>query len=261
MSQPTNPTAINNISTDFQKRAETQFQLSMVYDLIMSMRGLRGFWPQSVVSSTPTAIDTSGNGLHLTRNSTVSWNRRGIAPYVIFPGGAVYLTRADAADIETLGNEAWYPAGAQGMTIGGWFKFVTPANGMTMISKRGAVNNYGYRLYLNAALQPTFDVSGDGVNEVSVSHTTAIVTDQWHFIWASFDASTKITVALDGVLVNNAVGTPAALFDNNVAFQVSGWNGNNNTMVGYSSLDFLAATTDNEALLWTIYQYSKHIFG
>lgn len=263
-SQTRNAELVRLLSADFQPRYESAFAWSRAASLHLLLPGLRGFWPMSAFDSSGNAQDQSGHAHHLTYNGNPQYTFRALHPYIAFDGAGDYLARADEADLDITGTEAYVVAAARGMTQGGWFYFDNAASGNERImTKRGDASNISWFMGRIAAGVAVFAVTSDGTagTLASVSSTATVGAGAWTFIAGRFDPSTTLDVWVNGAQATNAAAIPASIFSGNGPFQVSGYNGATELMTGRAALCFLCAAALSDTQISSIFNATRALFG
>ena len=107
---------IRSNESEFVKSHASATSWGNVISMYQSLLGLRGFWPFSAITDTPTVIDLSGSGKPLSYTGAPELNYRGVVPYMLFDGTNDYLYHADHADFDILGNEGEFDSSLNGLT-------------------------------------------------------------------------------------------------------------------------------------------------
>lgn len=205
--------------------------MSDVIDTILTLPGLRGFWPMSSVGNAGAAIDISGQQRSLAKSGFCLYGSDNKMPYVHFNGIDEYLTRIDDPGLDILGNEPYISS--PGLTIGGFFRFsnFSDTSQTALVGKYGGgVGQRSYLIGVNtpSGRSPVFSVSQDGTNIVSVQHITQLYPTIWYFIAARFVPSQEMALFVDGdKVINTAPGkgisassVPSSIYNSPSPFQI-----------------------------------------
>lgn len=162
---------------------------------------LRGYWPMSSITETPTVIDLSGQGRALTFNGTANISvYRNLVPYIALNGTTGFLSRVDEAGLDIVGT----------LTLGGLVRVTSGATIGAFMSKYGSVvANRSY--YLRYTGSNTFQFGiGNGVGDTTVS-SQSIALDEWHFVMGRYMPSSEVAIFVDGIWTRNTTSIPAAI--------------------------------------------------
>lgn len=262
---PRNDQLVDALGADFQRRYEASFAWRVACSMYQALPGLRGFWPTSAFGSTGQAFDLSGNGRTLTYNGDPEYNYVGLAPYLECDGTGDYLSRADEAGLDIIGNESYVGAAAQGLTLGLWiwWDVVTINTFDGIIGKWGGVGQRAYNLLaFEGATRPYLGISVDGTAQTLVVHPTTPVIDTWYFLAGRFDPSAQISIFLNDVPEDNAVAIPATIFNSNAAFEIMRRaSGAGTETTGRCSFAFLCAAALSDAQILGLFHQTKAMFG
>ncbi len=277
--QKRNDELVSLLTPDFQKRYEPQFAWGNACAMIQQLTGLRGFWPMSAVDASGNVQDQSGHGHHLTYNGTIRFRQdtgtygRTVAACARFDGTGDYLSRADEADLDVTGTEAFHVSqasvdgAAMGLTLGGWWRPEDAAASQPLIDKFSlAAGNYSYTLLLagNAAGDPVrFAISDDGTNYDLVSSVTGYSLNTWQFVAGRFnDADTWEELA---VWLNDEKTTATtdrnSIFGGTADLGVGGRAAGTYLYTGRAALVFLCGAALPDVTLWALYQQTRALFG
>lgn len=223
--------------------------------------GVRGFWPMSSFNESGNAYDLSGQGRHLSYNGNPTYRWSGLIPYLDFDGAGDYLSRADESGLDIVGTEGYVGGFAQGLTLGGWFRFDsgTPGADEYVMSKMGASGNYAYRLVHRTTGDVLFGISVDGTNWTQIDSVATTGTG-WVFLAGRFDTGTEVAVFVNGETTTLA-SAAAGVFNGNGPFQISGFNGANGLMAGHASMCFLSTMQIPDEILTAMRQQTRGLFG
>lgn len=258
---PRDDALIKKLSGDFQLRNEPNFACGQALSTLLALPGLRGLWPMSVVSSTPTAIDVSGLGKALAYNGNPTFGYSGLAPCINLDGTGDFLSRADEADLDIIGNEAYIAS--KGLTVGGWFSATALAAVSMLISKNtDAGNQRSWYIFVNTPSNlPTWRISTTGAAVVTLAHTTAMSLATWYFIAARFTPSTEMAIWVNGTKVTGVAGIPATLFNSSADLQIGANNAGINLLNGRASNVFLCASAVPDVQIFNVYQQTRAMYG
>lgn len=218
----------------------------------LALPALRAFWPMNAYNESGVIVDLSGQARHLTPNPSLSaalYANRIL--YTDFNGSTQYLSRADEAGLDIT----------TGLTLGGWFWF-DASGSQVMMSKNGAVGNYGYDLHYVSATGFRFLVSTDGTVQVYVTSSGALTTGRWYHIVGRFIPSTAVDVFVDGVKTTNTTSIPATIFNSSAALNIGRRSDGTFYQDGRAALCFLCATAGSfpDSLIQDLYQHGRKFF-
>lgn len=234
---------------------ESRGGFAEAYMSFMTLASLRAFWPFS--STYGSAYDISGQGRTLTNNGSITTTQYGPAVYGDLNGSSQYWSRADEAGLEV---------GGVGLTLGGWFRFdaLGTANLEGLIGKHNATGDQrSYGLILNSSSGIRFQVSSDGTS-VSVSQIDSsgtLVVNTWYFIVGTWEASTRISIWINGVETYSTSSVVATSFDSTAAFEIGRRNIASSYVNGQHSFCFLCGRTHPEADILRLFNATRWIFG
>lgn len=126
--------------------------LDTFYSIILSLPGLRGFWPMSSVDANGLAIDLSGHGGNLSPNGAPIYNLyNDNVAHATLDGIADSLSHADDPLYDITGTETFIAPAIQGLTAGCWIrhaalgstkvymgKYLSPPDASWLIAKDGS---------------------------------------------------------------------------------------------------------------------------
>jgi len=235
--------------------------LQVAIDPMMRLPGIRGIWPMAACDSSGNAQDCSGHEHHLTYNGNPVYGYDGLAPYIAFDGTGDYLDRGDEADLDITGTETYVEAAAQGLTMGGWFYLTETATNEGLISKYNIPGNNGYIIQKLAAGPDVVRMIVDN-GALVTSGILDITLDTWNHIVGKFAPSAELYVYVDSVQSDNGAGIPAAIGNNAIAFEISGYNnGISQLLTGRASLCFLCAAALSDTCIQSLFQQQRSLFG
>ena len=254
---------VDQLSTWFQRRYESQFAWSHSVSMCMDLSALRGAWSMAGRDSGGDATDYSGLAHHMTLGGNVTYNQSGLATWAVFPGAAGdYFTHLDHADFDITGGEAFEDA--PGMSAGGWCYFdnAVGANEYIMSKWAGA----GVRSFVvsrNAATGVIdFLVSTDGTNIANTASSTSTPATAAWFHWSvRFVPSAEMSVFINGVETLDVAGIPATIFNSAAALNLGAYSAAAGMMSGRQSLVWIcgAALTDSQHT--SIFHQTQAVFG
>lgn len=256
-----NPDLIELLSSIFVRHDRAATTWGRVISQYLALPALRGFWPMSSANEGGNALDLSGQGRTLTYTGNPTYNFTGLAPYIDLDGVGDYLTRADEAGLDVLGNEAY--VGAPGLTVGGWFRFdrENAQEGLICKSDGTAANrNWDLLFRGDAAGDPAQFAVSNGANSYTATGTTDLTTATWYFIVGRYVPSTSVDLWVDAAKSSTVAGIPATANNSNAAFQIGARNGLI-TLDGRASLCFLCAAALSDSIITALYQHSRVLFG
>lgn len=262
--QVRNPEMVALLSADLQARYEPQFAWVNAISAGLMLPALRGFWPMSSANESGAALDLSGQGRTLTRNGSLQYSLLDLAPRAVFVSGTTdYLSRADEAGLDILGNETYIGANERGLTFGGWFRpQALPGADIALMSKFTAAGNQrAYLLYVNAANRPAAVISGTGADTFTATHTATATLNKYDFYWARFRPSTAVDIGLNASYVSTVAGIPATVFNSNASFLIGASSAAAVLFTGSGSLCFLCAAALPDCFLSAFYEQTRALFG
>jgi hypothetical protein len=244
---------------DFIDRNDAMNRWGNLITSFKNLPGLRAVWPMTTISSTSAIYDQSGLNKILTRSGTPTLDIDNWIPFMSFNGTTDYLSRADEADLDIGGNESYINANINGLTMGGWFRQTTdPSAQRVIIGKGFNAPSKAYRIYSSNTLAPTFEISTDGTNIVTIASSTTISLDEWYFIVGRFIPSTEIKIWVNAQKDTSVAGIPATIFNSGVGFGIASdgvqfWPGD-------ASISFLCCAALPDAIINSLYEQSKVLF-
>ena len=262
--QERNPELVDILRTDFQHRNEPNFAQKSVVSTFLALPGLRAFWPMSSIDFTePLARDVAGGGYHLSSVNGPVFGYDNLIPIVEFDGVNQYLGRASAIGnwATVQGNEAHIIAAQRGLTLGGWVNTTTIAAGTAGAVAKWDINNRSYLLVRSAGNIELY-VSVNGAAALGPS-SLAIAVDTWYFIvgrWIPDAANSLLKLWVNSDTDENNIGAAATLFDGAAPFSVSFYEGAN-YWSGKESMIFLCQLALSDALIFTLFQQTRAMFG
>jgi len=262
---------VNNRGDAIVAMQTAAFRMALATQKYVMLPGLVGFWPMSSIAMDTFAVyDMSGQGRTLTLAGNPFYKVLSpttyAVPYIDFDGTGDYLTRADEAGLDILGTEANYATANRGLTMGCWVQLDdgTPAASNYVMSKRGAAGQLAYFLVVFTDGTVFCQVSSDGT-ATTQAQTTGTVGTGWVFVAMRFVPSTSLDVYLGvgGALekATNVTSIPAAIFNGNGAFNISGFNNGTNLLSGNVALPFLCAQQLSDEVLGFLFQNTRGLFG
>jgi hypothetical protein len=269
--QVRNAELVSLLSPDFQLRNEPNHAWVNAVAGMQMLPGLRGLWSMSAYDSSGNAQDQSGHGHVLTYNGNPKYGYTGLAPYIDLDGAGDFLERADEADLDITGTEAYvlHP----GLTLGGWWYPEDNASLDMLITKAGGAGNRSYFLAFDgtAAGPPadvvTFGISDDGTNYATVNSATtraiACAINTWHFVAGRFNdalAGAELSIWLNGEQTTAATARNS-IFSGNAALRVGDYAPGGFALTGNASLVFLCASALSDAAVFSIYQQTRALFA
>lgn len=222
-----------------------------------NLPGLRGFWPMSGFDSAGNATDFGNLGHHMQFNGDPDYDYDTLMSYLDLDGVGDYLSVADHADFDIIGNEAYIASSKRGLTIGCWIKGGTTGTEF-LLAKDNAGAQRSYALRLNNARLPTFVVYGATVGIVSAGIITAT---EWHHIVGRYIPSTSVTVFVDGVGTQSVATIPATLTNSTAALTIGASDAPGSYYTGYKSMSFVCAMLLSNAQIVALYQQTRAAAG
>lgn len=264
--QKRNPELVDILRTDFQHRNESNFAWKSAVSAFQAIPGLRAFWPMSSVDyQNPAARDLAGGGYHLTNNNSANFGYNNLAPLCSTNGTNQYLSRADGggwADIR--GTETFIVTAQLGLTIGGWFYIDShDSDWEFLIGKSGnAAGTRGY--FLDNGNAPNyvarFIVSVDGTAE-TILPMEQLTVGAWEFVVGRFYPSTSLDGWVSGTSYTLGAAIPASVFNNAQDFTIAARAGPLHYCDMKSSLCFLSNCLVSDAIIFSLFQQTRAMFG
>jgi len=259
------------LTADFQARSEPNFAWKSAVSAVLALPALRGAWPMSSVNHTVAdrAIDVSGQANHLTANAgagQVSFSYDNLAPYGrTLSASTQYLDSTDAgasdwADI--LANEAYIISTERGLTVGGWFETTDVTTRQALIGKW-----HPYLLQVGSAASTVRFVVRDvgGAATHSSGDLGTVTNDTWFFVVGRYvpgGVNDDVEVYLNGTWLSNAVATFSPLADTDDEFEIGRRSqGATDYLNGKFSLCFLCACALSDAIVFSLYQQTRVMYG
>jgi hypothetical protein len=225
---------------------------------------LRGLWVASVDSGGDW-YDVSGHGHHLTYNGDPVFGYDGLVPYWDLDGTGDYFSRADEADLDITGVEAYVAAAAMGLTMGGWFYpdsvVANTFNGvMTKIDIAGNQMSYWINGY-DAASRVYGGMSSLGTAASSVQvFAGAPAAGDWHFWVLRFIPSTELAFFDTGTWHRVAAGIPASIHSGTADFYIGQRTAAGTEWAGRAAICFLCAAACSDAQISSAFNQTKAAF-
>lgn len=222
---------------------------------MMSLPGLRAFWPLNEFDDDGSAYDLSGHNKTLIRSGTVltyKVNQKG-AVYAEFDSGES-LGVLDSSHFDINGTESYVASGKKGLTFGGWFRFASFSGSAKSYSK-GSGANRSYEIGSVSAGSAQFEcaVSNDGTAVKQAQMTGTLALDQWYFLVGRFTPSTEVAFFVSKTKFTNTTSIPASLFNTTVNIRI----GEANQQPAYC---FLCAMALSDAELDDLYDATAPLF-
>lgn len=260
-----NDIAFRSAMTDFQRRGEPNFAWAKALSVFSLLPGIRGFWPMSNFDTSGNALDLGGNGRTLTYNGNPVYNTYGLAPYIKMDAVGDSLSRADEAELDITGTEAFVAGGLKGLTIGGWFwfdAFTTARVAMAKWKVTGS-DDRSYRIYWSQVLNAfACEVSSDGTAVTSVPSTAGYGTGAWYFIAGRFFPSAELAIFVNKVKDVNVTAIPASIYSGAANFYIGTQDAGSTFMMnGLSSLCFLCASALPDGTIRGLYEQTRALYG
>jgi hypothetical protein len=259
-----NARTVMAVASDFQTTYDPAFAWKTAVNAVLELPGLRGFWPMSAFDSAGNAQDQSGHGKVLTYNGGPTYNVQGLAPYIDLDGANDWLDRADEADLDITGTEAYVAAGKKGLTFGGWF-YVNALTGLDCaMSKYDQIlgNDRSYAIFLTGAnAQAAFTQDGTAGTLVTVNNGNWALTT-WQQLVFRFTPSTSLDM-----WVNDTVATQghahAHVFSGAADFMIGAYlNGAVfGRLNGHASMCWLCASLLSDTEIKALWSHTRALYG
>lgn len=227
---------------------------------LLSLPVLRGAWVASV-NNAGDWYDISGLGKTLTYNGNPTFNYAGLVPYWDLDGTGDFLDRADEADLDILGTEAY--VAVPGLTMGGWFwaDAYTGPNDYLMSKLNSLTNNRSYAISLSAGPVAAAIVSNNGIATVSQASSITFAVSTWYFVVMRFVPSTTLDIYVNSTKDTLAAGIPASIFNSNAAFEIGSANVGTLNLDGRAALCFICAAALSDAQISSVFEQTRAAFG
>lgn len=233
----------------------------------LNLIGLRGFWPPSSISTTPSLIDISNNHHLLTKNGTgasIAYDDD-VAKFIpysnLYSGQYFYLV--DNAALSITGTELYIHSARRGLTIGCWLRVpVRPDEFDTGIIGKYTTGQRSYLLYRTAAGRFRFTISTNGTAVVNAESTQTISLSYWHFLVGRFNPSTELAIFHNGYWVKNTTSIPASIYDSTARFEIGSFEAGltSTTWTHNGSLYFITASALTDLQIENLYKSSMPLF-
>jgi len=176
-------------------------------DVFVRLPGLMAYWPMGIRLSSGAVAEHAGPGNSLLQTGICPTGYDGNS-FAHLGDGTNYLYASGGFGV--TGLETWVSSSLRGLTVGGWFMIDSqPANQAGLITKWGAVTQYGYGMNVNSAGAIIAQISGNGSNFFAAS-SAAVATGQWAFFVARFIPSTEVAVFVNGNKTTNTTAIPVS---------------------------------------------------
>lgn len=238
----------------------------------LALPGLRGFWPFTSMGDGGAGVDLSGQGRTLTNNNGVQFSHDGEIGHAAFASASSqYMSRADEAGLDILGNESYVASAIQGLTIGGWFwcnadntdqGFIVKDNYVSPVSGQAS-----YVLSRDTSNLARFSVSDSGAPSSAITggDSPLITAGGWFFVvgsWRPNDPTYRYMVSVNGIHSYAGGATTGPLFNSNAPLEIGRYLFSATPYLnGRAALCFLcgAAVPDNH--LKGLFGRSRGFFG
>jgi len=230
-----------------------------IVSYLQAQIGMVGIWPFGPLGALGELIDVSGNGLHLSRLSSITVTRGRSFTYGDFDGVDEAYNRADEDLFDIIGGENFITSTSRGLTIGCIFWADTTGASQGLIGKWGAAGQRSYLLNIAAAGTVTMNISGDGTVGYNAA-STAISTGAFHLAIGRFSPSTYVRLFLDGTEYENTTSIPASIFNSTAEFAI-GRQAGANYLDGRASFGFLSTALWADNTVIDFYNLMKGLFA
>jgi len=259
--QNQNEDQISLLSAHFRLLYNPTYAMADAIGMLQMFPGIVGIWPGSLSGggsgNQDMLVDTSGNGLHLTRNGSPVFNTAQLRNFVSFNGSTDYYTHADAAIFDILGTEAHIATTIRGLTMGAW---IFPDNTLPVATEQ-IITKGGTSAYL-ISRGTTGLVNlwiSDGVTPINVS--SAAVGSGWSFIAGRFDPSTEQKLWVNNTTYTNTTSIPASIANVANPFSIGANGGGSSFFDGSIALVFLAQAAIPDQFINAYFQMTAPLFG
>jgi hypothetical protein len=249
------------LSGDLQPRWEPNFAWGNALAAYTLLPQGCGHWSTAVVHENGDCHDNDGHGFVAAYTGAPVYGYSGLAPYCDFtPATTDYLSVADRAELDIIGNEAYVQAGTQGLTMCCWAQFDGLGAAYGLMSKWvSAGNQRSYRLYKSAANTMAFQISNTGADVFSVAGAV-VTTGVWYHVLARYIPSTELMIQVNGVRATNVVAIPATIFSSTSALEMGRTDGAN-YLDGRMSMMKLSRSAWNSATCYATFWQTCAMFG
>ena len=264
-------TEVDNALTKRELRTSLDLELyalPLTMGLIKTLPALRGFWPGSSQRATPSSnfdlIDQSGNEKIFINNNNPrqGWDTPRSFPYLLFNGIDEWYSLVDNVHWDILGAESGVTTARQGLTVAAWVYFENAASVQEIIlSKRQSTTNRSYMIDRTSTGEARFMVSGTGTDFISVSSSTSMAPNVWHFVVGRFDPSDEVAVWLDGVKAVNTSSIPSLIFNGTADLTMGSRHGGAAFVSGRIALAWICGAHVHDTTINRLWDISRKIFG
>ena len=257
---------------------EKVMNLGLVRSYVLSLMGLRGFWPfgaihkHGTLASGFTVPDASGSGLPLYApiggEPIVYHNEtRGWMPYFDFNGTDEYLYSPSHINHHVSGTEPWIEAANKGFTMGCW---VFPDVALGAASSFGIMGKYGgtttsrsYYLLITEDSGPDnlrclIQNSGGSTNFAS---SLALTVNEWNFVVMRFWPGVELKLWLNDDSESLFTGIRADCQEVTSNFAVGARGDGADFLNGKIAMPFLIGALLESAIIEEIFNISKVVIG
>lgn len=246
---------VNGLRADLGVQQAKQLgpTLGEFYGQFFGLHRLRGLWPMSSITETPTVLDLSGQARTLSFGGTTTISvYNDLIPYIDFNGTTGYMFRADEAGLDITGT----------LTLGGFFWADSGAAIGACMSKYGSiVANRSYYLRYNGSNAFQFGI-GNGVGDTTVTSTVVAANDAWHFVVGRFSPSAEVAIFVDGEWTRNTTSIPGAIVSGAAQLEIGRLNSvNGQYLDGRAGLCFLSAAALTDTFISYLFNRSRPLFG
>ncbi len=253
--------------------------VALVRGYILSLMGIRGFWPfgaihkHGTVASGFTVHDATGSGLPLYApigGEPIVYHNpgRGWMPYFDFNGTDEYLYTPSHINWHLSGTEPWIEAANKGFTIGCW-AYLDVALGSALsygfISKfNNATTERGYYLLATETSGPdllrclVYQNSSTLNNFLSSLELTAV---GWNFIVMRFDPSTEIKLWVNGVSEIYTTSIVSSVQEVVAPLTFGARSDQQDFLNGKIAMPFIVGAALEDAIIDDIFNISKVVIG
>ena len=253
--------------------------LGIVRSYVLSLMGLRGFWPfgaihkHGTVDSGFTVPDASGSGLSLYapiggEPTVFHWDGSGFLTYFDFNGTTDYLYSPSHINHHLSGTEGWIETANRGLTIGCWIHpDVALGSGLSygIISKfNTAGDERAYYLLATETSGPdllrclVYQSSGTSNNFLSSLEMTV---SQWNFVVMRWDPSTEIKLWLNGdseILTSSIVSSVQEVI---APLTFAARSDQEDFLNGKMAMPFVIGAALEDDIITSIYNISRAVIG
>lgn len=222
----------------------------------LSLPRLRGLWCAANVDDNTDLRDYTGQGRTLSDNGSPGFGvYNSVTPYFgLVTASSQYYSRADEAGLDLTNSH----------TVGLWvYPNTLGASTSAFLAKHDGSTNAGSNFLLDWNVGVASNLSYGVFSGASAyrASSTSIATGGWYFLVGRYEASTSVSLHINGTWTTNTTSIPASLNNNANVFEVGGIAGANFLLAANVSVIFLCAAAISDAAVSQVYQQTRGWFG